>query len=327
MSELRWHPFLQEWVITATHRQNRTFLPPDEYCPLCPTRPGGVQTEVPAANYDIVVFENKFPSLRPTPPEPAVASSELFPVEPAYGHCEVILYSPNHFSTLAGESLQQINKLIYVWRDRYLALGSDPKIKYVFIFENKGEIVGVTLHHPHGQIYAFPFLPPKIKKEIASEKAHYRKFKRCLMCDCIKREISDGRRIVADNEDFLAFIPFFARYPYELYITSINHRSSLAELNNQEIFSLAKIMKTVLLKYDKLFGYSLPYIMVMHQKPTDGKSYPGSHFHIEFYPPMRTAKKAKYLAGCEAGAGTFINDTLAEEKAAELRRIEVDIGI
>ncbi len=163
MSELRWHPFLGQWVITATHRQDRTMLPPPDFCPLCPTVPGGFPTEVPAPSYDIVVFENKFPSLRADPPEPAVAATSVSPVEPARGICEVVLYSPNHQDSLAAMPLDRIHHLARVWKDRYLELGARDFVRYVFVFENRGEAVGVTLHHPHGQIYAFPFIPPSAR--------------------------------------------------------------------------------------------------------------------------------------------------------------------
>ncbi|MDQ3686482.1 MAG: galactose-1-phosphate uridylyltransferase, partial [Acidobacteriota bacterium] len=154
MSELRWNPLLGEWVATATHRQQRTFLPPADFCPLCPTKPGGFPTEVPESSYDIAVFENRFPSMRPDPEEPAIEGTELYPVRPSAGVCEVVLYSPRHTSTLAAEPVEQIYKLVQVWTDRFRELSALEFVHYVFIFENKGEAIGVTLHHPHGQIYA-----------------------------------------------------------------------------------------------------------------------------------------------------------------------------
>src|SRR5689334_9008367 len=160
MSELRWHPLFQEWVITSTERQDRTFLPPKDYCPLDPQRPGGPPTEIPTG-YHVVSFLNKFPSLRPDPPAPAVRGTELYPVAPAQGVCEVIVYTPKHEGSLAQRSVEEIEELIYVWRDRYLELSALDYVRYVMIFENKGEQIGVTLHHPHGQLYAFPFIPPR----------------------------------------------------------------------------------------------------------------------------------------------------------------------
>lgn len=319
MSELRWHPLRQEWVITATHRMDRTYKPPKDFCPLCPTKPGAFPTEVPAEDYEIVVFQNKFPSLQPQPPEPDVEGTELTPVEPAKGECEVVLYSPRHDGTLADESVRHIRNLIRVWKDRYQELGSREEIQYVLIFENKGEAVGVTLHHPHGQIYAFPFIPPVQQHELNALAAHREKTGRCLICDLVTQEIVDGRRIVAESGHFAAAIPFYARYPYEVHIFAKEHKPSLLALDAQEEWDLARILKLVMEKYDHLFGFSLPYLMTLHQAPTGGEHEGLGHFRIEFYPPHRSANKLKYLAGCESGAGSFINDSAPEAKAEELR--------
>jgi UDPglucose--hexose-1-phosphate uridylyltransferase len=321
MSELRWHPFLEEWVITATHRQDRTFLPPPDYCPLCPTKPGGFPTEIPRPDFDIVVFENKFPSLQVRSPRPSVAATALTPVAPAQGVCEVVVYSPQHQGTLAKMPLTRIRNLVTVWQDRYRELGSREEIKTVLIFENKGEAVGVTLHHPHGQIYAFPFVPPKLERELDASRRYYNEQRQCLFCATIAEERRDGRRVIFESGRFVAFIPFFARLPYEVYLAPKRHLASLAEFTAADREDLALALKGLLLKYDALFERSFPYIMAIHQAPTDGGSYPDYHLHFEFYPPLRTADKLKYLAGCEAGAGNYINDTLAEEKAAELRRV------
>lgn len=322
MSELRWHPLLEQWVITATHRQERTFFPPDDYCPLCPTKEGRSPTEVPAADYELVAFENKFPSLERRPPEPAVEETELYRVRPAEGVCEVVLYSPEHVGTLTDKSEDEIERLIHVWTDRYVELGGLDFVDYVFVFENKGKEIGVTLTHPHGQIYAYPFVPPVIEKEIVACRKHMRKTGRCLVCDILAEELRDGRRLVAENEHFVAFVPFYARYPYEAHVLPRAHRLCLPEFSDDEKRALAKVLKVLLVKYDNLWGFSLPYMMVLHQKPTDGEAHEYYHFHVEFYPPYRTKEKLKYLAGSESGAGVFINDTLAEEKAKELREAE-----
>ena len=319
MSELRWNPLLGEWLVTATHRQDRTFLPPDDFCPLCPTKEGGFPTEVPDPDYDIAVFENRFPSLNSNPEPPAIEGSELYPVRPAEGVCEVVLYSPNHSSSLAQEPVDQILKLVHVWTDRFRELGALPFVKYVFIFENKGEAIGVTLHHPHGQIYAYPFVPPRIARELEQSASHQKTTGRCLLCDVIAAELTDTRRIVAENASFVACIPFFARWPYETHIYSRRHFQALDDLTAPEQIDLAAILKTLLVAFDKLFNTSFPYMMVIHQRPVDGEQYDYYHFHIEFYPPMRTANKLKYLAGSETGAGMFINDSLPEVKAGELR--------
>lgn len=322
MSELRWHPILEEWVITATHRQNRTFLPPDDYCPLCPTKPGAFPTEVPAEDYEIVVFENKFPSLRNPAPKPSVEETGLYKVRPAQGICEVVCYTSRHTGTLTDATLDEMRNLVDVWADRYRELGSLDFIDYVLIFENKGRDIGVTLFHPHGQIYAFPYIPPKPQRELESALKHHNRTGRCLFCDIMDEEKRDGRRIVAENDSFVAAIPFFARFPYEVYIFSKRHHQSMLTFTVEERGDLANILKVVLLKYDNLWGMSLPYMMIMHQAPTDGRDYGHYHYHIEFHPPNRTKEKLKYLAGCETGAGSYINDTVAEEKAAELRAAE-----
>ncbi|HEU4847247.1 MAG TPA: galactose-1-phosphate uridylyltransferase [Rubrobacteraceae bacterium] len=321
MNQLRWDPTLREWVAYATHRQDRTFLPPAEYCPLDPTKPGGFPTEVPRESYDIVIFENRWPSFAPDAPQPEEEGSPLTPTAPGRGICEVVLYSEDHYATLAGMSGGRIRNLIEVWADRYTELGSVDFVDYVFIFENKGEAIGVTLHHPHGQIYAYPFIPPRPKKELEaaveyrSENEH-----RCLHCDLLSQEHEDGRRLVAKGEHFTAFIPFYAHFPYEAHVYARRCVPSIAGLSAEERRDLARVLKRLLVGYDRLFGFSLPYMMVMHQAPTDGGDYEGvAHFHIEFYPPNRTADKLKYLAGSETGAGAYVMDALPEQTAERLR--------
>lgn len=321
MSELRWNPLLGEWVATATQRQDRTFLPPRDYCPLCPTQPGGFPTEVPESTYDIAVFENRFPSLQQHPEVPTLECSELYPVHPSAGVCEVVLYSPNHNSSLAQEPVGQIYKLVRVWTDRFRELSLLDFVKYVFIFENKGEAIGVTLHHPHGQIYAYPFVPPRIATELQRSASHYEKTGRCLVCDIQEAERVDGRRVIIENDSFIAALPFFARWPYETHLYSRRHFQALTDMSVPEQGDLATMLKMVLVAYDKLFGIPFPYMMVMHQRPSDGGLYDTYHFHIEFYPPLRAANRLKYLAGSETGAGMFINDTLPEEKAQQLRSL------
>lgn len=320
MNELRWDPTLGEWVAYATHRQDRTFLPPAEYCPLCPTKPGGFPSEVPRGSYEIAVFENKFPSFTPDAPMPAEPGSALTPTAPGRGVCEVVLYSDEHDSTLSGMSERRIRNLVEVWADRYEELGSREEVEYVFIFENKGEAIGVTLHHPHGQIYGYPFVPPRPKKEIDAAHQYRAENGRCLHCDLLSQEHGDGRRVVAKGEHFTAFVPFYAHYPYEVHLYARRCALSISDLSGEERADLARVLKRLLVGYDALFGIALPYVMVMHQAPTNGEDYEGvAHFHIEFYPPNRTAEKLKYLAGSEVGAGAFIMDALPEQTAGKLR--------
>ncbi|MBC7264241.1 MAG: galactose-1-phosphate uridylyltransferase [Chloroflexi bacterium] len=319
MSELRWNPLLEEWVVTATHRQERTFLPPQDYCPLCPTRAGSTATEIPAGDYEIAVFENRFPTFQRHPPEPAVEGSELCPVRPAQGVCEVVLYTSQHEGSLGELPVEHIRKLIAVWADRWLELGALPYVQYVQIFENRGREIGVTLTHPHGQIYAFPFIPPVLERELAACRRHQRVSKHCLLCDILAAERREGTRVVRENVGFTAFVPFFARYPHEVHIVSRVHRTSIAELGDDECWDLAALLKDTVCRFDALYGFPLPYMMVMHQRPSDGKRYPYYHFHIEFYTLHRTADKLKYRASSESGAGVFSTDELPEQWAAELR--------
>lgn len=322
MSELRWNPQLGEWVITATHRQDRTFLPPRDFCPLCPTKPRGVPTEIDRPDFEIAVFQNRFPSLHPRPPAPAVEGTELTPVERALGECEVVVYTPQHDATLAGATLERLRRLIDVWAHRTLALGARPEIDYVFVFENKGEAIGVTLHHPHGQIYAYPHIPTIPAREAANAREHRARTGSCLWCDLQAQELADGRRVVLATDTWVAGVPFFARWPYEVHLAPRRHVGWLHELDAGEVEGLARALKAILVKYDGLFGFSLPYIMAIHQRPTDGGDHDGYHLHIELYPPNRTETKLKYLAGSEAGAGAFINDTLPEQTAERLRGLE-----
>lgn len=324
MSELRWHPLLEQWVITATHRQDRTYKPPADHCPLCPTRPGGEPTEIPAPAYQIAVFENRFPSFLTPPPVPVVDGTELSPVRPSEGRCEVVCYTPEHQGSLATLDPEHAFRLVQVWTDRYRALMSEPAVRYVLIFENRGEVVGVTLHHPHGQIYAFPYVPPVPGKELEAQ-ARFQAGRpeeagACLLCRQLEIERWDGRRILAENHGFTAMVPFYARYPYEVHVVARRHVASLAELHEGEQRDLAAMLQGVVATYDRLYGFPFPYVMVMHQAPKEPAPARG-HFHVEFYPPHRTREKLKYLAGCEQGAGSFINDTLPEEKAAELRAV------
>jgi UDPglucose--hexose-1-phosphate uridylyltransferase len=286
-----------------------------------------VITEIPESSYDIVVFENKFPTFSRNPDRIDFSNitgngdTFLYSRMQSRGICEVVCYTQEHDLFLEDMTVEKIRNLIKVWQDRYFNLGNKSFIKYVFIFENKGKEIGVTLSHPHGQIYAFSYIPPVVLGELKSSKEFYRKNKKCLHCAIIENELKDKRRIVIKNDDFIAFIPFYAAWPYEVHIYSLRHMGSICELEEKEINSLSNTIKRLINGYNKLFGFRMPYVMVIHQNPTDEKDYGYYHFHFEFYPPYRTKDKLKYMAGCELGAGTFINDTLPEDKAEELRYI------
>jgi UDPglucose--hexose-1-phosphate uridylyltransferase len=308
--ELRFDPLRSEWVAYATERNDRTFLPTD-FCPLCPSGPGGA-SEVPLDTFEVVVFENRFPSFGPD-------RRNGRPVRPPTTGCEVIVYTPEHELTLARLPLERVGLLIDVWADRYRELGSRPEVAYVYIFENKGEEVGVTLHHPHGQVYALPFVPPFAGAELAASGRHLAEKGECLHCSELAAETS-GPRVVHETGTNVAFVPRAARWPYEVHIYPRRHVASIADLDAGERADLAQALLGVTGAYDRHFAFSTPYVMAMHQAPTDGREWPQAHLHIELYPPYRRSDRLKYLAGVELGAGTFVNDTRPEETAAQLRR-------
>ena len=313
MTELRWNPTVREWVSTASHRQERPLMPED-WCPFCPG-----SGRVPD-NYDVYIYSNDFPAFSIPALAPAIAGDDFYKVRPAHGKCDVVLYHPDHNTSLPQLPLDHLTKLVQLWRRRFTELKALRGIRYVLIFENKGAVIGVTMPHPHGQIYAFPLIPPRLEKELAAARAHQRACQRCLFCDILKKERHDGRRIIAENDAFTAFIPFYARWPYEVHIFPRRHVGALDRFRPAEERALAEILKWVTRKYDNLFQMSFPYMMLLHQAPTRGK-FPYFHFHIEFYPPHRSKDKLKYLASVESGAGTFLNDSLAEDKAKELRQV------
>lgn len=327
MSERRFDPTTGEWVTFATHRQDRTFKPPPDSCPLCPDPEGNVDGEIRRADFDVVVFDNRFPSMSPMPQAPDIESSDLLPVLAAQGRCEVVVYSSDHATTLAELGYERVRLLVDVWADRYAVLGAEGHT-YVLPFENKGEVIGVTLHHPHGQIYAFPQVPPRPLRELTSYADHRRRTGRCLGCDVVAEELSTQERIVVLGDHWVAHVPFWARFPYEVRIASREHRSSLTELSGQERDDLARVLVSLLGGYDELFGFSLPYVMALFSAPTSGSAsdvgWDGSwsdvsHMHLMFSPPHRSATKLKYLAGAELMGGAFMTDIAPETAAQRLR--------
>lgn len=313
MAELRWHPLINDWVMIASHRQNRPQMPKD-FCPFCPS-----SGKVPQ-DFDVLAYDNDFPALSPNPPAPDDVADDFFRVAPCYGKCEVILYSPKHTAALTDLSDAHMEKLVNLWRERFLAMQADERIKYCFIFENRGEAVGVTMPHPHGQIYGYPFLPKKIQLELDSAHAHREKTGNCLFCDMLAHEKADGRRVIFQNDAFTVFLPFFCEYPYGVYIFSNRHVQTLAQLDENERFLLGRTVKQVCGMLDSLFGFRFPYMMCMHNAPADGGEYDDYHFHIEFFPPMRSKDKIKYNASSETGAWAHCNPTCPEQTSQELRQ-------
>jgi UDPglucose--hexose-1-phosphate uridylyltransferase len=310
MPELRLDPLRNQWVAYATERNDRTFLPTD-FCPLCPSGKGGA-SEVPLDTFEVVVFENRFPAFGPD-------RRSGRPVRPPTTGCEVVVYTPEHDLTLAQLPPERVRLLVDVWADRYRELGARAEVAYVYIFENKGEEVGVTLHHPHGQIYALPFVPPFAQAELDASGKHLAGGGECLHCSELALEAS-GPRVVLEEGSVVGFVPRAARWPYEVHVYPRRHVASIADLDDAERWDLARALLGVSGTYDRHFGFSTPYVMAVHQAPTDGTGWPQAHLHFEFYPPHRRGDRLKYLAGVELGAGTFVNDTRPEDTSAQLRR-------
>lgn len=321
-SHLRWHPLRGEWVTYAAHRQGRTFMPPPEYNPLAPTRDPLHPTEVPEGAWDIAVFENRFPSLGGlvTPPPPLIV-----PTAPADGRCEVVVFTQDADGSLGTLPLDDIAMLFEVLGDRTLRLGAEPAIQYVMPFENRGTESGVTLHHPHGQIYAYPLVPPVPARMQQLALEHYTSHGRVLLEQHIAAERKDTVRMLYEGEHAVAFVPVCARYPYEVWVAPIRAVSGFMELSDAERMDLARALKTVLRKYDLLWDRRLPYLLTWYQAPTDGTTHPEWHLHAQLWPPYRTRDRLKFLAGTELGAGFFAMDVLPEDKALELQQVKVGL--
>jgi UDPglucose--hexose-1-phosphate uridylyltransferase len=313
MAELRFNPLLRDWVMVASNRQNRPHLPKG-YCPFCPG-----SGKVPD-HYDVIMYENDFPALSPNPPEPDPVATPLYKTEKSFGKCEVILYSPEHTKTLPELSVDHIVKLIDLWTQRFEALSKDPHHQYVMIFENRGEECGVTMHHPHGQIYAYSQMPLKIKTELESCRHHHEENGTCLLCDMNRSELEFGKRIVIENEHFLCYLPFFTDFPYGVFIVSKRHLTAITDFTPEEKRSLAQILKDTTGAMDQLFDRLFPYMMVIHQRPVNGDNVEDYyHFHIEFYPPLRDKDKIKWYASSEMGAWAAANPLAVEDTAPKMR--------
>ncbi|MFX0102908.1 MAG: galactose-1-phosphate uridylyltransferase [Candidatus Hodarchaeota archaeon] len=342
MNELRWNPFARKWIIVAPKRENRPLdiksvldfesedkgiklkdkkIEKKKSCPFCVGAP-----EVPET-FDVKVLPNRFPALSV---DNTTTSSKLDPdgpykVKPAIGHQEVILYSPDHEQKLANLPVDHVFKLVKTWKERYIEIGNMPEINYVFEFENKGKMIGVSLIHPHGQIYAFAWIPLYIQLELQSFKEHFDEKKCCLLCDIIRAEIDSKIRIIHENKNFISCVPFFAAWPHEVHIYSKKHVQSFADFDDEMMMDYARILKDINYRYDNLYPeQDMSFVMAVHQKPTDGKPYDHYHFHVEFYPPVRKAGVQKFAAGVELGTGTWINSSLPENFAKRMREIDLD---
>lgn len=330
MWEERWHPLREEWVIIAAHRQERPWIgetingtkaPPPDYLPDCYLCPGNARVSGakndPYSQY--FVFDNDMPCVGMNAPQELNKPAGIYRNRPASGTARVICYSPKHSLTLAEATVGEIDGLLGVWQEQYRELEARPEINHILIFENKGDVVGVSNPHPHCQLYATNFVFKTIEIEANVTRRHLKETHRVLFQDIITAEKQDGRRILAENDSAIAFMPYFARYAYEVYVAPKATHPSLAALSAKERADFAAVLKRVLVQYDNLWKMSFPYVMVLHQAPTDGGDYGGFHFHIEFHPPLRKPNLLKYLAGPEIGGGSFLSDTAPEAKAAELK--------
>ena len=330
--EERWHPLREEWVIVAAHRQDRPWsgetVPHElqtlptyvEDCYLCPGNSrisGAVNPEYTG----VFVFDNDHPCVGSNAPSDLTPASGINQNRAAQGVARVVCYTPRHDLSLAQLGQREIENLLTAWQGQYRELGALPHVQHVLIFENKGEVVGVSNPHPHCQIYATNFVFKTIQTEAAASARHFANTSRPLFQEVIEAEQKDNRRIICENELAIAFLPYFARYAYEVYVAPKQTRKSLAHLSDAEVTDLAGVLKETLVRFDNLWQMPFPYVMALHQAPTDHEDHSGFHFHIEFHPPLRKPNLLKYLAGPEIGGGNFLSDTSPEQKAAELRSV------
>ena len=330
--EERWHPLREEWVILAAHRQNRPWqgettdrqaaTVPD-YLPDCYLCPGNrrVSGQQNPAYRGAYVFDNDHPCVGPAAPTDLPPAGGIYRNRAATGIARVVCYSPKHNLSLAEMTPVAVEEVVGTWQRQYQDLGRRRDIDHVLIFENKGEVVGVSNPHPHGQVYATNFVFKTIETEVRAGHRHWQETGRPLFQDILTAEIADQARIICENETAIAFIPYFARYAYEVFVASKATHPSVADLSAAEVVDFAHILRQVLIRFDNLWQMPFPYVMPLHQAPTDGGDYRHFHFHLEFHPPLRKPNLLKYLAGPEIGGGNFLNDTVPEEKAAELRAL------
>jgi UDPglucose--hexose-1-phosphate uridylyltransferase len=329
--EERYHPLRDEWVVLAAHRQHRPWqghersapvarAPYEADCYLCPgnARVHGARNPEYTG---LLAFDNDHPcvSERAPEPEPTLAP-ELFRARRASGAARIVCYSPRHDLTLAELAAVEIAALFAVWQHEIRELTKLSDVAHVQVFENKGEVVGVSNPHPHCQIYATSFVPKTIELELAACRAHHERSGRSLLGDIIAAERADGRRVLAENAGAIAFVPYFARYAYEVYVCPKEPCADFSELSSDTVAQLADVLKQVLVRYDNLWRMEFPYVLALHQAPSRGQ-HPGFHCHIELHPPLRKPHLLKHLAGPEIGHGCFIADTAPEATAAELLRV------
>ena len=323
IGEMRLDVLTNEWVVMAAHRQGRIFLPPKELNPLAPSKPGAL-TEIPESDYEVVVFDNRSPSLR-SPESSIELPSELHfetPPIPAAGKCEVVCYTANYDASFKDLSPHQIRTVMEAWRDRVSELSTFDYIHHIAPFENRGEEVGVTLSHPHGQIYAYPYLPPRTTKMLEVASAHKQRTGRVLMDDIVARELKDQVRIISQNEEWVAYVPYASRYPFEIHLAPKKPVPDLAALSDSACDAFPSIAKEILLRLDGVFEMKMAYIAAWHQAPVRvGRDVLRLHWQITSV--RRAPGKLKYLAGSESAFGSFMMDLWPEQSAQQLRDVSI----
>jgi UDPglucose--hexose-1-phosphate uridylyltransferase len=318
-SQMRWDPLLEEWVMMAAHRQSRTHLPPTDQCPLCPS--DGRATEVPAEDYRVVVLENRFPSLSTQARlNGHRIDHPLVPVRPGTGRCEVVCFSSDHDKRFADLSPAHARLVVDTWADRTTELSRIRGVAQVFCFESRGQEIGVTLGHPHGQIYAYPFVTPRTEKMLEVARRHRARTGHSLHADVIEAECDAEVRIVSATEHWVCFVPAAARWPVEVHLHPRREVRTLADLDDAERDDLARVYLDLLQRLDRLYDAPLPYIAAWHQGPVHDPEGLG-RLHLQLFSIRRSADKLKYLAGSESGMGAFITDVLPEDVARRLREV------
>lgn len=317
-SQLRYDPLVDEWVAVAAHRQTRTFLPPGDECPLCPSSPGR-SGEIPAYDYDVVVFENRFPAFSDRPGEPPGLVTPYTEARPARGRCEVVCFTADHDASFTDLPPSRVRTVLEALADRTAELSRMPGVAQVFCFENRGVEIGVTLHHPHGQIYAYPFLPPRTRAMLAAARRHAeRTGGRNLYADVLAAERAAGVRVVAGNEHWTAYVPAAARWPFEVHLAPHRPVPDIPALDDAERDAFGPLYLDLLRRFDALFDRPMPYVSAWHQAPVHAE--PGlGHLHLQLFSIRRAADKLKFLAGSESAMGAFVND-IPPERAARLLR-------
>ena len=315
---IRYDVVLDEWVGMAGNRQNRTLLPPDDECPLCPSAPSR-PTEIPAHSYDVAVFENRFPSFTMAAAQDATPAAEpLLRQRPAVGRCEVVCFTADHDSSFSALTPARVGTVIEAWVDRTLTLSALPHVEQVFCFENRGAEIGVTLSHPHGQIYAYPFVTPRTRRMLDSARAYRERTWRNLFADVLAAEQRSDERVVVRGGHWTAFVPFAARWPLEVHLYPHRQLPDLPALSTAERSELSWLYLDVLRRMEAVFDDTLPYIAAWHQAPVSiGRDL--AYLHLEVFSSRRAPGKLKYLAGSESGMGAFVNDVSPEAAAALLR--------